>query len=100
MTPSNRNDDESEFEEAVSRAVRKAHMEVANYSEGNHTFLKWVLGLCGGLTLAAVIGGITLYGKVSTIDERTQNMQHQADEREHNLQREIEELKQLVRSHP
>jgi hypothetical protein len=42
-----------------------------NYTEGgggDRTLLKWVLGVLSLLTASAVIGGVTIYGKVSSIE--------------------------------
>lgn len=80
MTPSSRPDDESELRKEIRRAVREGQMEVANYSEGNHSFLKWVLALCGGLALTGVTGGIAMYAKLSALEERTLNIQYQLND--------------------
>lgn len=40
-----------------------------NYSEGGgDKLLKWVLGVLAILTASAVVGGITIYGKVSSLE--------------------------------
>lgn len=103
MTPIRR-DDEDDIDPAIISAVRKAareaQMEIPNYSEGNQTFLKWVLTLCGGLALIGVTGGIVMYGKLSmvetTVNERTTSIQRQMDENKREFQAQLDELKRSV----
>lgn len=72
--------DNEQLLKAVRQAAREAQVEIANYNEGSHSFQKWVLTLCGVLASAAVIGGITIYGKLAALEERTLNIQQQLND--------------------
>ncbi len=52
-----------------------------NYVEngGGNGWNKWMLTLFGGLTLAGIIGGVAMFGKLSAIEANQTNQQRQLD---------------------
>lgn len=90
-------DDRDEIDERlariVSRVVRDADVGI-KYTEGNgeKALLKWLLALSATLVAVSVVGGVTLYGKVSAI-EANQNNQAQQNNR---MQSQIDQLTSTV----
>jgi hypothetical protein len=54
-----------------------------NYTEGSggdKTLLKWLLGLSATLVAVSIVGGVSLYGKVSAIEANQVSQQRQLDQ--------------------
>lgn len=60
---------------------------------GSNAWQRWMLTLCGGLALAGVIGGIAMFGQLSTIQA---NQANQSDKIQ-DLRSELSELRQSLR---
>jgi hypothetical protein len=80
--------DPSQDDEDLRRLVRlavRAGAQVSNtYSEGGNgekKMLSWILGVLSLLVVGAVGGGISLYGKVSSLETRVTEWQRASDRR-------------------
>jgi hypothetical protein len=83
----------------VSRVVRNAEIGV-NYSEGGNgekALLKWLLGLSATLIVVSVVGGVTLYGKVSAIEANQANQAQQANRMQSQVDQLTATVQQLAR---
>ena len=67
-----------------------------NYTEGGgeRGILKWLLGIAASLLVVSVVGGISMYGRLSAI-EANQSAQAQQQSR---MQNQIDQLAQSVQS--
>lgn len=66
----------------IAHAVNKKDIHIG-YNEGGNgekTLLKWLLGLSASLVVVSIVGGVTLYGKVSAIEANQVSQQRQLDQ--------------------
>jgi len=47
-----------------------------NYQEGGSPLLKWILGILSTLTVAVIVGGITVYGRFTSLETKVSEWQN------------------------
>jgi len=52
-----------------------------NYNESGSSLLKWILGVLAMLTVSVVVGGITVYGRFTSLETRVSEWQKSTDRR-------------------
>jgi hypothetical protein len=96
-------DDRDEVDERlakiVSRVVRDADVGVSYHEGGNgeKALLKWLLGLSATLVAVSIVGGVTLYGKVSAIEANQANQAQQANRMQFQIDQLNDTMQQLAR---
>jgi hypothetical protein len=75
----------------VARLLARSAASIGSvhYNAGGNGFQKWALGLMGALSVAAVIGGIAMYGRLTAIEISVQD-----------LKAEVADLRLLIRTRP
>lgn len=84
MSPRERGPDDFDEDDDIHRLAgiierlisRPGYQEVSS----EKVLLKWLMGLIASLLVVAIVGGVTLYGKVSAIEANQQNQQRQLDQ--------------------
>lgn len=46
-----------------------------DYEEGGSSLLKWILGILSTLTVAVIVGGITVYGRFTSLETKVSEWQ-------------------------
>jgi len=71
------------LERVVKRAVRRATVEIrGDYNEGGggkSSWQGWMLTVLASLTAAAIIGGVAMFGKLSSLESKVEGLQYQMD---------------------
>lgn len=52
-----------------------------DYNEGGSSLLKWILGILATLTVAVIIGGVTVYGRFTSLETKVSEWQKSTDRR-------------------
>jgi hypothetical protein len=77
-------DDRDEIDERlakiVSRVVRDADVGIS-YGESGSGLLKWILGVLSALLVAVIVGGITTYGRFTSLETRVTEWQKSTERR-------------------
>ena len=47
-----------------------------DYDEGGSSLLKWILGILSMLTVAVIVGGITVYGRFTSLETKVSEWQN------------------------
>ncbi len=73
--------EESGYERGVRDGAKLGgyHEAPKNLNGGNSSWQKWMVGLCGTLVTAGVIGIVVMYGKLSAVEANQVSQQKQLD---------------------
>lgn len=76
------NDFDDEDDIRVLCGLIKQLVSRPTYQEASseRALLKWLMGLIASLLIVAIVGGVTLYGKVSAIEANQMSQQRQLDQ--------------------
>lgn len=58
-----------------------------NYTEGGANLLKWILGVLSALAVAVIVGGISTYGRLTSLETKVSEWQIATDRRLDALER-------------
>jgi hypothetical protein len=73
VTPQGQPDDPEAFDEYIRRVARQAVVGMGNtVHNGSSTLTNWLLAIMGVLMTSMILGGVTLYAKVESIDSTMQ----------------------------
>lgn len=79
----NQRDLENLLASAIREGVRRSHVQIGSYNEGgggNSSWQKWMLTLLGTLAVAGIVGGVAMYGKLSSLDAKVESVQNQVND--------------------
>lgn len=65
----------------IATSLSKKDVQIGHAGDGGEKrMLGWLLGLLASLVVVSVVGGVTLFGKVSAIEANQQSQQRQLDQ--------------------
>jgi hypothetical protein len=72
-------DDPEAYEELGRRMDKRGMDNSGGIYNGSTRIITWMMALLNGLTIAGIVGGVMMYGRVSVLEEKITNLSNKVE---------------------